>query len=614
MFMRKITQKCKSVTRLLTPLVLALALSACETTLTAPARPLYDITAPALESSQFYLAKVASSEGNKKADLYLLALKALIAEKKYNDATQLVIRLAKMPLIPIQLSEWQLNRANLLQKTGKPQAALDNLNFKPTWQLPPNQYKRYFFLSANLYQQTGNAPAMLMSLAVATPYISNDAEKEQNYNRIWNILDKMSVTDQNILLANGNQLLKSWVLLIKQLRRYASNPVEQQKALQIWLAENPSHPARQYLPEKLSLLQEMEIRRPEKIAVLLPLSDKFSAQGEAIRNGIIQKMLDDKSDKKPATLKFYDTNAMAMPDILSALEKDRVQFVIGPLQKGKVEEYVRLSKNAFPTLAMNIPKKDEQNESTACFFTLSPEQEAEQAAQHIAQKNHRFPLVIAPENEFGRRISNAFSKQWEREKGEKPEIALFKNHASMQKTIQKAFNLTQSQTRINQINQVVKLKMKAEQRSRRDIDAVYLIASADELTLLKPFIEVAINPDVNPPELYASSRANNRIRGVGELGELRDIEFTDVPLIVTPNSLASRKYHKIWPNQTNNIARLYALGMDAYSLIEALPQMKVTSQYRLNAESGELSLGQNCTINRTLSWAKFEKNGFIPVE
>ncbi len=35
--------------------------------------------------------------------------------------------------------------------------------------------------------------------------------------------------------------------------------------------------------------------------------------------------------------------------------------------------------------------------------------------------------------------------------------------------------------------------LESQPRSRRDIDAVYIVANSSELTLIKPFIEVAIN-------------------------------------------------------------------------------------------------------------------------
>lgn len=613
--MRKITHKCKSVSRLISPIALALTLCACGTTSQNKSERLYDITVPAPKPSPFYLESAAGEkDSTKQVDLYLLALKALIEEARYDDATKVAIRLAKMTLTPLQLSEWQLNRATLLQKTGKINAAIDNLNFKPSWSLPSNQYQRYFLLTANLYQQLGNTPGMMMALALASPYISDEKEKNKNWDRLWTELDKLSISELDKLLLSNNRELIGWVNLNKLLRENTNDPENQQRNLENWLAKNPLHSANYYLPNALSSLRKMESFRPKTIAVLLPFSDKFASQGEAIRNGIVQGSLDDKSQEKPPSLKFYDTNSMTIPEIVSEFEQNSVDFVIGPLQKGKVEEYLNITNGIIPTLAMNIPQDQNHSTSSTCFFPLSPEQEAIQASQFIAKNNHHFPLVIAPDNEFGRRVSDAFAQDWSQQTGNKPEIALFKNQASMQKAVQNAFGLTQSQSRINQINQLLKLKIKSEQRSRRDIDAVYLIANADELTLLKPFIDVTINPDATPPKLYAGSRGNNRVRGIGELGELRNITFSDVPLIVDPTHPAALKYHKLWPQQSNNSARLYALGMDAYTLIKALPQMKMSANYRLDAQSGELSLSEDCVVNRALTWATFDKNGFIPVK
>lgn len=614
MFMRKLTHKTKSLSRLISSIALALALSACGTTSGTISKPLYDITATAPESSEFYLQKAERSEEESKTDWYLLALKTLVRDGKYDEATILALRLAKMPLKPIQLSEWQLNRAQLLQITGKPQAAIDNLKFRPNWKLPANQYRRYFLQNASIYQDLNNPPAMAMSLSLATPYIHLENEKKENWDKIWNTLSKIPKEELERLLASKNKELTGWVSLAMQMRNYSNNPALQKEALNNWLIDNPDHSANTYIPKGLADLKTMEIHRPKIIGVLLPFSDKFAIQGEAIRNGIIQGMLEDKSGKKPDLLKFYDSNVQPMKDLIERMKKDNIEFVIGPLQKNKVTEYLNISQDAFPTLAMNMPKQGEESKTRACFFTLSPEQEAKQAALFIANKKHLFPLIIAPDNEFGRRVSDAFSQEWKRETGIPAEISLFKNRASMQKTVQTAFDLSGSQTRIYQMNQIINAKMKSEQRSRRDIDAVYLIASADELTLLKPFIEVAINPDANPPQLYASSRGNNRTRGVGEIGELQNIQFTDVPLIVSPGTPASIKHKKIWPNQSNNIARLYALGIDAYNLIDALPEMKINPYFYLNAQSGKLSLGEHCVIERSLSWAKFGPKGFVEIE
>ncbi|KXF80069.1 penicillin-binding protein activator [Enterovibrio coralii] len=613
MFMRKITHKCKSVSRLLPPIALALVLSACQTTPPVEQGPQYDITAPARESSTFYLLQAETSTDEENADWYLLALKALIEENQFAQADVLVSRLAKMLLTQLQLSEWLLNRALLLDKKGKTQAALDSLNFQQDWRLPAIQYQRYYQLIGNFYKKLGNQPGAVFAWAEASPYLSDTYDKQKNWEKVWKSLIQMPQPDLNALSRAGNEILNGWIDLVTQLRRYAGHPARQQEALNEWLAANPQHPANQYLPDDLATLQAMEILRPERIGVLLPLSDKFAAQGEAIRNGFVQGLLDDASGEKAPAVKFYDTNATSMADIVAQMQADGIQFVIGPLQKDKVEAFLRDSQHSLPTLALNIPKEDHA-EANACFFTLSPEQEAQQAAIHITQNGQKYPLVIAPNNGFGKRVSEAFSEQWEALNGEPAEVEFFKNRAAMQKTVQRVFGLTESQARIQQMKQLTGLDLEAEQRSRRDVDAVYLVANAGELTLLKPFIEVAINPDVQPPKLYASSRSNNRVKGVGEIGELRGIEFSDVPLLVEPNHPASARFHQLWPELDNGMTRLYALGMDAYSLIEALPQMQVLPEYRFEGQSGELTLGDYCTVNRTVSWAKFGDQGIVSVK
>ncbi|WP_223824283.1 penicillin-binding protein activator [Candidatus Enterovibrio escicola] len=598
--MCKITHKLEAISRIISPIALALALSSCMIIPSVLRTSQSDITTPALESSTFYLLKAEDSTGKRKVDWYLLALKALIKEKQFVQSDVLISHLSKLMLTQLQLSEWQLNRAKLIQQKGQPQIAIDNLNFSPSWQLPNLQYKRYYLLEAELYQTVGNLPSSLLSYTEAYPYLAETFEKEQNCERVWALLLQMKPNELKELAEHSNKILSAWVKLMILLHQYDGRPAEQQYALNTWLIENRGLPTNQYLPKNLKRLQAMNIIRPERIAILLPLSEQFSAQGETIRNGFIQALLDNKNSENPATM-FYDTNAMSMTEIVSKMKSNGVQFVIGPLQKDKLDSFLIASQHAYPTLALNIPQ-DATIKTNVCFFTLSPEQEAEQAALHIAQNQHRYPLIIAEDNQFGHRVSEAFSRKWQEITGHTAEKAFFKNLATMHKTVQQVFGLTESQSRIQQLRQILDLDIEAEQRSRRDIDAVYLIANTSELTLLKPFIEVAINPNVKPPKLYASSRSNNRLNGVDKVGELNGIEFSEMPLLVKKDHPIFVRFHQMWPELGNGMTRLYALGMDAYSLIEALPQMQIFPEYRFEGQSGMLSLGDNCIVHRTVSW------------
>ena len=572
MFMRKIIKNYKKASRILSPIAFALLLSACETA-SIQRQPLYDITSPASESSMFYLLKAQSDEKDDKITWYLLALKALIKEKQYYKADEVLARLSKMPMTQLQLSEWQISRAMLQAEKGNLRQAITQLNFQSSWRLPPEQYKRYYLLKKRIYQELNNQPGAVLSAIQAAPYIANPAERTQNNDFINKSLNELQPLALDMLSKAGNETLTQWIDLIKQTRQYAYNPVQKQNVINQWLSEHASHPAAIYYTADAATSEPVSFTQPSKVAVLLPLTGKFSAQGEAIRNGLIQASTDDHSSSK-ASLAFFDTNALSMREIIRQLSQSNIQLVIGPLQKNKVNEFLTLNRQQLPTLAMNVLSNQEGTPPNMCFFTLSPEQEAMQAAHHLAEKEFEFPLVIAPNSKFGQRVSQAFSEAWLRNKGEQAEIAYFKNAAGMQKTVQQAFGLIDSQTRAVEINQLLEQQMKSEQRSRRDIDAVYLIANSDELTLLKPFIEVTINPDAIPPKLFASSRGNSRVKGMGEIGELNGIEFTDIPLIVNRSSATSETVNELWPDLNNSMTRLHALGLDAYALIEQLPKMQ----------------------------------------
>ncbi|MGL5249566.1 MAG: penicillin-binding protein activator, partial [Enterovibrio sp.] len=127
------------------------------------------------------------------------------------------------------------------------------------------------------------------------------------------------------------------------------------------------------------------------------------------------------------------------------------------------------------------------------------------------------------------------------------------------------------------------------------------------------FIEVAINPVATAPKLYASSRANNLVRGgAAQTNDLNGITFSDAPPLISP-SISQQVQFQQWPTADNNLARLYLLGMDAYQLITALPQMQSTPQYRVQGQLGSLYLDPPCLVQRELEWGQFTANGINPV-
>ncbi|ELR66372.1 LppC putative lipoprotein [Photobacterium marinum] len=608
--MLNFTHKRKSVSRLLAPVALALILAGCSTP-TQQQVVSADITAATTDSAANYLLKAESSEGTQSIDWHILALKAMIKEGQWIQAEQQANRLGRMTMNPLQMAEWQLARATLRYQQGQPQPALETLNFQPWWTLADSQYKRYHMLRAELLSQTGQSFLAARERTALDQFLANE-QKAANWQNLWRDIAQYNNNQlQSASLDSDETVLRGWVQLGILKNTYSQRPGKLKAMVEEWLSQNPYHPANQYLPAELQAIMELEIIQLNNVALLLPLSGRFENSGKAVRDGFINAMLDDTGRDADTELTIYDTEAEPISAILGKLEQDGIELVIGPLRKEKITEFQRSNGTNIAMLALNEPEQLSMTQANACYFSLSPEQEAAQAAQHLFAKGHQYPMVLAPGNDFGQRVSSAFIEQWQQLTGKSPAISSFSSRKQIQQQIATVFGLTESQSRINQMKQVLGIDLEAQPRSRRDTDAVYLIANKTELTLLKPFIEVAINPDIQPPKLYASSRSNP---DSSNLNELRGIEFSDIPLLVDANHNFMARYNELWPNAQNKDIRLHAFGMDAYKMIAELPQMRVVDNYSTSGKTGRLSLDDECVIQRQLSWAIFSGNGIEPVQ
>ncbi|KHT62561.1 penicillin-binding protein [Photobacterium gaetbulicola] len=608
--MLNFTHKRKSVSRLLAPVALAVLLASCSTS----NQPVVvtDITAAATDSAANYLIKAESSEGAQSINWNILALKALIKEGQWSQAEQLADRLSRMNMDPLQMAEWQLARATLRYQQGQPKAALDSLNFQPWWTLADSQYLRYHMLRAELYRQTNQPLSAARSRTALDQYLNND-QKAANWQNLWQDLSNYNNNQlQSVTLASDEEVLRGWLQLAVLKNTYSQRPAKLKSMVEEWLGSHPYHPANQYLPTDLDSIMSLEIAQLDNVALLLPLSGRFEQSGKAVRDGFINAMLDDTGREAETELTVFDTEAESMASIMAKLEQSGVEMVIGPLRKEKITEFQRANSSNIALLALNEPDPSKLTQNNACYFSLSPEQEAEQAARHLFAKGHQYPMVLAPGNSFGSRVSNAFIEQWQQLTGNTPATRQFSSRKQIQQEIAAVFGLTESQSRIQQMQQVLGMELEAEPRSRRDTDAVYLIANVNELTLLKPFIEVSINPDASQPKLYASSRSYPD--RTADTSEIRGIEFSDIPLLIDANHNFMNRYEELWPDSRNTDVRLHAFGMDAYKMVSELPQMRVVDNYTTQGNTGQLSLDDQCVIQRQLSWAIYTGNGIEPAQ
>ncbi|WP_255456609.1 penicillin-binding protein activator [Providencia sp. PROV012] len=144
------------------------------------------------------------------------------------------------------------------------------------------------------------------------------------------------------------------------------------------------------------------------------------------------------------------------------------------------------------------------------------------------------------------------------------------------------------------------------------IDGVYIVATRDELTLIKPMIEMAISSR-SRPALYASSRSNQAGSGADYRFEMDGVKFSEIPLLAgANNNLRKQAQQKL--NNDYSLFRLYAMGIDAWSLANNYDKLQQSGQFRINGASGTLSTTPNCVVFRELPWLQFKQGKVVSAQ
>lgn len=474
-------------------------------------------------------------------------------------------------------------------------------------------------------------------------------------------------------LTEEDIFIQGWYALASLYQRYQLRTNQLLRSLDTWQSNYPTHPVLKHMPTSLRNISETSPYRPSKIAVLLPLSGRFQQQAQALQYGIsnafyhqvalhkklkqeeealkdniarlAKSNLSDVVDVNASEVKsdfdfpvpsllFYDTNEKSMIEIAQELQDRNINFVIGPLLKPNLETFLPLVEN-IPVLMLNALPNDKTHDSDDepklhgsslhYSFALSPEGEAEQAAELIFQNKHKKPLILAPRSKYGQRVAGAFEQRWNKLNEEQTRISentaenypaethYFTSKPELAKFIDRTLQTDKSKVRINQIKTIVDKPLQTEVRSRRDVDAIYLVSDRSELILLKPFISVSISPFAKRIPLYASSRSHDADLTNQQNKELSDLTFSDIAFLMEDNGNIKQQVQQIWPKQSFSTLRLFALGYDSYNLIEQLKQLQVIDGYYYEGLTGELTLDKSNTLNTKLQWAKYKKGNLIEV-
>jgi len=291
------------------------------------------------------------------------------------------------------------------------------------------------------------------------------------------------------------------------------------------------------------------------IALLLPLkSATFGTAADAVRQGFQAAASLDMH--LPGTLPVRVYGSFDESKDIVTLYRQAIasgaRAVAGPLTRDGVSALAAENEIPVPTLALNVV--DISPAELLYFFGMAVEAEARQAAYLARQEGLRHAIVVARNTSLSRRIQFAFEEEWQRSGGDLLREIDYNHDPAVFADIIEEPEL-----------------------------AVFFAVDTRTAQQVRPYLP-------NKLPIFATSQIFTGNDNTLANYDLNGIRFVDMPWLLQADHPAVMIYPRAMPPLPADNERLYALGIDAYRLIQLLFAGKVSPAMTLDGVSGQIEL------------------------
>jgi hypothetical protein len=324
----------------------------------------------------------------------------------------------------------------------------------------------------------------------------------------------------------------------------------------------PAAPATTFAIKPAPIINESKLPEPltfsnkpgAHIALMLPLeSASFGAAAAAVQQGFLAAA---GLDPQALPVRVYgnlDENSSVAAVYRQAVA-DGASAVVGPLTRNGVAALTAVNNFPVPTLSLNTVESAPLH-NLYCFG-MAIESEAKQVARLAGKQGYKQAIVISADEPLARRLQYAFEEQWTASGG----------------------------TVLREIDFNGDTSMFADIAATPDT-MVFFATGAEKSRLIHPFLPANM-------AAYATSQIFSGNADTLVNFDLEGVHFVDMPwLMQTP---AVPAYPRASPALPTDQERLYALGIDAYRLVQvllgrqtALPLDGVTGRVSLKGHTFE---------------------------
>lgn len=334
-----------------------------------------------------------------------------------------------------------------------------------------------------------------------------------------------------------------------------------------------------------------------RLALLLPLSGALTASSEAIRDGFLAAHYGHNGQSQ---VRVYDSglDVASMRIAYGDALRDGAQAIAGPLRKEDVQAFADGGSPAVPVLALNYLDAGRLAPARFYQFGLNAEDEARAAAHDAAAQGLRRALTLTSDDEWGERARKSFEQEFASQGGVVSSAQRYDTASTdFSQPIRSLLAIDASNERHRALTSLLGAKPVFEPRRRADADLIFFAARGEAVRQMAPqlrFHRASGLPIYATASVYAGGEPSTDLNGV---------RFCDGPWMTDGSGVwadARNQTLALFPGRAPELARLNALGHDAYTLVNLLAQQRLPDD-ALPAATGRLHLSSAGIFSRELS-------------
>lgn len=504
------------------------------------------------------------------------------------------------------LSASSLERANLadaqlMLASGDAEGALNALeSLDAQGALAADWWK----LRADALFAIGQDEAAVGAMVTRERYLAGSEEITASRQELWQQLQRRAAAGASLeASAQADTTVRGWMELAA-IQAGADASLSKARLLD-WQRRYPAHPANATVLGGMLASARAAIDTPQQVAVALPLTGRLAGAGSAVRDGFLAAYLENTSESERPVIRIYDTAEEGPVPAYERAVLEGADIVVGPLTKDELSAIASADVARVTTLALN--RMDDQQMTPPGFYQLSisPEDEAEEAARRTLSDGHLVGIVLRPDTAWGRRVGQAFTQAFEAGGGRVAATGVFDSSGQdYSSPIRRSLLLDESQGRHKSLQTTLGTELGYEPRRRKDATFAFVAANPAQGRLLRPQLKFHRASDL---PVYATSSIYEP--GSDRNADLNGVMFDDIPWAVDPDEASAiliTDLREAWPGKADRGLRLYALGYDAYRLVPSVYSGAGTPEGGFPGATGRLVMTPQGIYQRQLPWARFQ--------